>query len=59
MIGLKNHNYVEATYLVNNLKQYISDTLIDAIAVRSVHNKLDNVQYFLDYLNDVSLGGDV
>lgn len=59
MIGLKNTDYVAASYAVKNLKRLLSDSLIDAVAVESLYRRLDNVQAFLDYLNDVSLGGDV
>lgn len=56
---IRNHDYVEASYLVKNLKAQISRTVIDAVAVDALHHRLDNVQYFLDYLNSEPLGGEV
>lgn len=57
--GITNHKYVEASYLLNNLRRFLSENIVDAVAARSVAHRIDNLQSFLDYLNDESMGGGV
>lgn len=52
---MNNHEYVEASYLILNLRAQLSRTVVDPIAARSLAHRLDNVQSFLDYLNEEGL----
>lgn len=56
---MNNHEYVEASYLILNLRGHLKRTIIDEVAVESLNRRLDNVQSFLDYLNDEGMGGAV
>lgn len=53
---MNNHHYVEASYLLRNLRAQLSQTVVDPIAAASLAHRLDNVQAFLDYLNEEGLG---
>lgn len=53
---MNNHDYVEASYILLNLKAQLAKSVVDETAMRSIVHRIDNLQSFLDYLNDEGLG---
>lgn len=57
--GITNPVYVQASYLLNNLRTYLSHNVLDSVAAQSIAHRIDNLQSFLDYLDSEGVGGAV
>ncbi len=56
---MNNHSYVEASYVLRQLKEIFRRSVIDPIAAESLHRRIDNLQSFIDYLDHEGIGGAV
>lgn len=53
---MNNHDYVEASYVINNLRAVLRRSVADGAASQSLTHRINNIQDFLDYLNEEGLG---
>ena len=49
---MDNHKYVELSYILKNFMGVVRQSVVDDMAAESIKRRVDNLQSFIDYLNE-------